>query len=89
MQKQVLVEEYLRDPVTNDIVGTNQALGITEDDGLTCVIPNGYVPNIETTPAEDIRVTLIPPQTLITPATLTSRVNDVEANTSTLTFTFP
>ena len=88
MQKQVLVEEALRDPVTNDIVGFNQALGVTEDEGLTVVIPNGYVPLIETTPAEDIKVTLIPPQTIITPATLVSRVNDAEANTSTLTFTF-
>jgi len=102
MQKQVHIQEAIRDPDTNDITHFNQALGVTDDDGITCVIPNGYVPLIETTAAEDITVTLIPttaaeditvtlipPQTQITPATLVSRVNDAEANTSTLVFTFP
>ena len=89
VQKQVHIQEAIRDPDTKEITHFNQALGVTDDDGITCVIPNGYVPLIETTPAEDITVTLIPPQTQITPAALVSRVNDAEANTSTLIFTFP
>ena len=89
VQKQVHIQEAIRDPDTKDITHFNQALGVTDDDGITCVIPNGYVPLIETTAAEDITVTLIPPQTQITPAALVSRVNDAEANTSTLIFTFP
>ena len=89
MQKMVQIVETIRDPETNEITHHNTAIGVTDDEGVTCIIPNGYVPLIEETPAEDIVVTLIPYPIERFPTSLVSRVNDAEANTSTLVFTFP
>lgn len=89
MTRYVEVQEMLRDAETNEIIGSNRGFGTTEDEGVTVVIPNGYVPMIETTPAEDITVTLLPVPITKVPSSLVSRVNDAEANTSTLVFTFP
>lgn len=85
---QVTVEAFIRDG-EGQIITVETAPGTTEDDGATVIIPNGYVPNLLTTPAVDVRVTLHLDPIFKQPAELVTRVNDAEANTSTLTFTFP
>lgn len=70
------------------INATHSAYGTTEDDGVTVVIPNGYVPIIETAPITDVRMSLVLPVEPKAPTAVVSRVNDVEANTSTITFAF-
>ncbi len=67
---------------------THPAIGTTEDDGVTVVIPIGYLPPIEEAPLSDLRMNLIPLAEPKFPVSLVSRVNDVEAGTSTLTFAF-
>jgi len=84
MKKIACVEIFMRDS-EGVIQGVQMANGYTDDDGVTVVIPNGS-PNIHEAVPTDISVTVIPPPTANTPAELVSRVDDVEANTSTLTF---
>lgn len=67
---------------------THPAIGTTENEGVTVVIPIGYLPPIEVTPLSDLRMTLIPPPEPKHPVSLVSRVDDAEAGTSTLTFAF-
>jgi hypothetical protein len=86
-RKTASVEILMRDAESN-ITGVQTAYGYTDDDGATVVIDNGNAPDIEAAAPADITVTVIPPPVPLTPATLVSRVNDAEANTSTLTFTF-
>lgn len=85
MKKIACVEILMRDP-EGVIQGVQMANGYTEDDGVTVIIPNGYAPNIHEAVPADISVTVIPPPTANTPAELLSRVDDAEANISTLTF---
>jgi hypothetical protein len=70
------------------IMATHNAQGVTSDEGLTVVIPLGYLPPIEETPIADLHMTLIPPPEPKAPTALVSRVNDYEAGTSTLTFAY-
>lgn len=72
-----------------EVVTIQMANGTTEDGGQTVVIPAGYVPNIASVPAADIKVVLYPSPVEKVPAALVSRTDDYEANTSTLAFTFP
>jgi hypothetical protein len=44
------------------------------------------LPNIDTVPAADIRVIVSPPPVEYQPAAFVARVDDAEANISTLTF---
>lgn len=67
---------------------THPAIGFTDDGGETVVIPIGYIPPLEESPISDLRMTLIPQAFPVFPTALVSRVNDVEAGTSTLTFSF-
>ena len=67
---------------------THPAIGSTEDEGVTVVIPIGYIPPLEESPIADLRMTLIPLAQQVYPTALVSRVNDPEAGTSTLTFSF-
>lgn len=85
--KTVSIQIVWRDPETNDVIAGENTTGTTEDEGATVVIGNGYVPNILTANPADIQRTLIPPPTELPPPSGVSRVDDVEANTSTLTFT--
>lgn len=73
---------------TGEINATHSAYGTTEDEGVTVIIPNGYVPIIETAPITDVRMSLVPPVEPLSPVSLVSRTNDVEANTSTLVFSY-
>jgi hypothetical protein len=87
--KNVAIQVLFRDPDTQDVIGAENGTGTTEDDGLTVVIGNGYLPYITTVPPADILRTLIPPPVELPAVSGVSRVDDVEANTSTLTFTLP
>ena len=94
--KHCTVEVYLRDNaegtiagVPNAHIGVESAQGTTEDDGTTVVVPNGYLPSIHLAAAADIKVTVHLPSVENQPAELVSRVDDAEANTSTLTFVLP
>lgn len=84
--KEAIVTVQVRDPGTNEVVSIQEAVGTTEDDGATVVINNGYVPEIVNVPNEDISVKVRPYAVETTPVELLSRVDDVEANISTLTF---
>jgi hypothetical protein len=81
----VAVDAYIRDG-EGTVVTVQSAQGTTEDGGVTVVVPNGYLPNIDSVPAADIRVIVSPPPVEHQPAAFVSRVDDAEANTSTITF---
>jgi hypothetical protein len=67
-------------------VGSENALGTTEDNGVTVVVPLGYLPSLLTAPLADITRTVIPPPVYLPAPAGVSRLDDVEANTSTLSF---
>lgn len=85
MSKLACVEIWMRD-ADGKIEGVQTANGYTADDGATVIIPNGYAPNIHQAAAEDITVTVYSPHVANRPAQLLSRVDDADANISTLTF---
>jgi hypothetical protein len=86
MQKAVNIQGYVRDE-TSQIINVLNADGYTLDDGATVVIPNGYIMDIVTiAPSDIVRIVFPPSTTLPGPASI-ARVDDAEANTSTLTFT--
>lgn len=68
-------------------VGSESAIGTTDDDGATVVINYGYVPNILDAAPSDITRTLLPPPVPLAPPSGVSRTDDAGANTSTLSFT--
>jgi hypothetical protein len=84
--KTVAIQVLIRDPETSEVISCDNATGTTEDDGVTVVIGNGYAPNILSVPPVDILRTLIPPPVDLAAPASVSRVDDAEANTSTLTF---
>ncbi len=93
MTKPATIEVYVRDDEfgTNsgtpfNILNVETALGTTEDEGVTVVIGNGYVPSIGSAAPADIKVTVHQPPVFNQPAALVSRVDDAVENTSTLTF---
>jgi hypothetical protein len=67
-------------------LGIEMAQGTTEDDGVTVVVGNGYLPSIGFAAPADIKVTVHQPPVEIQPAALVNRVDDAIENTSTLTF---
>lgn len=91
--KHVTVEVYVRDDEHGTTGGTpfgilnvESAQGETNDEGVTVVIGNGYLPNIANVEPADIKVTVHQLPVFNQPAELVSRVDDAEANISTLTF---
>lgn len=67
---------------------TQNAVGSTDDDGITVVIPLGYLPNIETAPLTDLTANLLPLPVPVTPVSIVSRTNDYDNNTSTIVFSY-
>lgn len=86
--KNVYISALMRDPEGN-IIGADNATGQTEDEGVTCVVPVGYLSNITTVLPADITVTLIPLPSVVLPTGVLSRVDDVEAETTTVVFAYP
>lgn len=64
------------------------AVGTTEDDGVTVVIPLGYMPNLMEAQMSDMVFSVIPPPVSKTPTRVVSRTDDYENNTSTIVFSF-
>jgi len=91
--KPVTIEVYVRDDEHGTTGGTpfgilnvESAQGSTDDEGVTVVIGNGYLPNVAVVAPADIKVTVHQPSVFNQPAELVSRVDDAVENTSTLTF---
>ena len=83
--KAVDLSVLVRDP--NDptfVMSSQNAQGMTEDDGVTVVIPLGYMNDLRTDTLPDLTINLIPPPVYLAPTVLVSRTDDYEAGTSTL-----
>lgn len=79
----------LRDP--NDptaVIGNQMAYGTTEDDGVTVVIPLGYVPDIVTSAMSDVVMNVTHPPVPKTPTGVVSRTDDYENGISTIVFSY-
>lgn len=79
------VEAFVRN-ADNEIVTVDNVQGTTADDGVTVVIPIGFLPNISRCAPADIKVTVFPKPAETQPAALVSRVDDPIAAISTLKF---
>lgn len=77
----------LRDE-TGFAYSAQNAVGTTEDDGATVVIPLGYLPNIVDAPLVDLAANVLQPAAPLTPTRVVSRTDDFEAGTSTIVFGF-
>lgn len=86
--KNVDLNVLIRDPEGN-IVSTENALGITEDEGVTVTVPVGYVSHIGSVPIADVSLTLIPMPEVKPPLAVVGRTDDFETGNSTITFAFP
>lgn len=85
MTKTADLSILIRDPEGN-IIGNQNAIGITDDDGVTVVIPLGYLMDIQNVPLSDLTFNVIAPAVPKTPTAVVSRVDDVENNISTVVF---
>jgi hypothetical protein len=70
------------------IYTAQNAVGTTEDDGVTVVIPLGYMPNLVDAQMSDLVFSVIPPPVSKTPTAVVSRTDDYESGTSTLVFSY-
>ena len=86
--KNVDLNVLIRDTEGN-IVSTQNALGTTEDEGVTVIVPAGYVSDIGSVPIADVTVKLIPLPIDLAPTAVVSRTDDLEANTCTVVFQYP
>ena len=76
-----------RDPNDPEVViGNQMAYGTTEDDGITVVIPLGYVPDLVTSAMSDVVMNVTRPPVPKAPTRVVSRTDDFEAGTSTIVF---
>lgn len=70
MTKTVSINFYERDGEGN-IIGNPNAVGSTDDEGLTIVVPLGYLPGIENAPPEDVFIVVNQPATEVAVGSLT------------------
>lgn len=84
--KNAVVEVYVRDPDTQEIMNVETGVGTTEDDGATVVIPAGYCSSIGLAAPADIKITVTPLPVVTQPAGFLARSEDTENALSTLTF---
>ena len=86
MRKSVSIVLQAFDPETGDPVGNHQATGYTDDEGVTVVVPAGYLPGIEAAdPAHVSMVVNQPPVDL--PVGGIARTVDEESGDQVLTIT--
>jgi hypothetical protein len=79
----------IRDP--NDpsaIIANQNAVGTTDDDGVTVTIPLGYLSDISNVAMTDFTGNLLPPPIPFQPTGVVSRTDDYENNTSTIVFSY-
>ena len=86
--KNVDLNVLIRDTEGN-IISTQNALGTTEDEGVTVIVPVGYVSDIGSVPIADVTLTLIPQPEVKPPSAVVGRTDDFETGNSTITFSFP
>lgn len=92
--RMVSVEVFLRDE-TGAIIGIDSCnAGTTEDDGLTIILPRGYLPNIGDAAPGDVRVIIHNPPTEIgnkpgTGATFIERTEFADSETQTISLSLP
>lgn len=87
MTKYVDLSILVRDP--NDpsfVMGNQNASGTTEDDGVTVVIPLGYLSELSNSTLQDLTMNVIQPVVPVVPSSLVSRTDDYETGMSTLVF---
>lgn len=84
-QKTVSIQVAIRDG-NGEIISNDSVQGYTEDEGVTVVIPIGYLPNAGSAPIEDWEILVHTPPTDFNPQSLVSRTDDAQAETSTLVF---
>lgn len=76
----------LRDSETGEVVGNSEAYGNTEDEGVTCVIGLGYLPQLVEALPGDIKVTVHQPVVEYPAAEVISVMPDEENNLQTVVF---
>lgn len=87
MSKTVDLSLTLRDE-TGFAYSAQNAVGTTNDEGTTVVIPLGYMPNLVDAPLTDLAANVLQPAVPLTPTRVVSRTDDFEAGTSTIVFAF-
>lgn len=87
MTKTADLSILIRDPEGN-VMGNQNAIGTTDDDGVTVVIPLGYLNDIQNVPLSDLTFNVIAPAVPKAPTAVVSRVDDVENNVSTIVFSY-
>lgn len=84
MQKNITIAVNQR--VDGEIISRTEANGTTEDEGVTCVIPLGYVPYLGTADPADVELTVHQPATVHTAPVVESITPDTENNIQTVVF---
>ena len=84
--KNVYVQVNIRN-TEGDIVEQESAPGTTVDDGVTVIVPIGYLPNINKAQPSDILLTVSAPSTQVIPTGIVDDVSDEVSGSRTLTFT--
>lgn len=74
--KNCLVEVYVRDTETNEIITVESGPGTTDDEGATVNIPAGYCSSIASAAPADICVTVYAPPDVNQPAAFLTRTED-------------
>lgn len=88
MIKGITINCATRDPEGN-LNGNLETSGTTEDDGVTCVIGLGYLPQLSVAPPEDIKLTVHQPVVDYMAPTVVSVTPDEENGQQTVVFTLP
>jgi hypothetical protein len=84
--KNVTVGYCLRDPQTQEINTDFETTGTTEDEGITCTLPIGYLPAITEALPSDVRVRVHQPVVELSVAEVVSVTPDEIAGTQTMVF---
>ncbi len=74
--KTVSINFYLRD-ANGDVVGNPNATGTTDDDGVTIIVPIGYLTGIENAPPEDIFIVVNQPSVQVPVASISVTPDEV------------
>ena len=86
MTKTVTILVAIRDIATGEVQGCNESQGTTEDDGNTCVLGAGYLPQLATAQPGDVKVTVHQPVVEYPAALVTSITPDEENSLQVITF---
>jgi len=85
-EQNVSLNLKLRDSETNEVVGSIDTMGTTEDGGQTIKVAAGMLPGAATAPIGDWTIQIVPPPIPVVPTAFVERIEDPENNVSTLVF---